>query len=149
MNAFESHIAGADRAAAARLTGTTSPYTADDDRPRPREQPCTVRRPEVSVLGSRSVVPRDKVARPPPNRFTHTLDADQPSWYDHHRPEGPPDGILPIGTALVLLVEADPYCGVVAPSGLHVAVHRARLQVLPHPPQPPPPGAGASWDDDA
>ncbi|MEW1909092.1 hypothetical protein AB0442_11595 [Kitasatospora sp. NPDC085895] len=122
---------------------------ADNDRPRPREQPYTVRRPEVSVLGSQSVVPRDNVVRPPPNRFTHTLDADGPYWYDHHRPEGPPDGILPAGTAVALLVEADRYCGVVTPSGLYVAVHRTHLRVLPHPPQPPPPGPGPGEEDDA
>ncbi|MGW6913854.1 hypothetical protein ACWGB8_08535 [Kitasatospora sp. NPDC054939] len=105
---------------------------ADNDPPQPEEgKPYRVRRPETSFLDSRSVVPRDNVVRPPPNRFTHTVTADQPYWYDSSTPGGPPDGIVPAGTAVVLLVRTGDRCRIVTPAGLYVAVACTHLRPLP------------------
>ncbi|MEU6236690.1 hypothetical protein [Kitasatospora sp. NPDC047058] len=117
---------------------------ADHDRPHHEDERYVVRRPEASVLDSQSVVPRDNVVRPPPNRFTHTLTADQPYWYDPNSPEGAPDGIIPAGTAVALLVRADDErCRVVTPAGLYVSVPCTRLRLLPDPPRPAPPDDAA------
>ncbi|MFD0280029.1 hypothetical protein ACFVHB_39955 [Kitasatospora sp. NPDC127111] len=112
---------------------------ADHDRSHPEDERYVVRRPEASVLDSQSVVPRDNVVRPPPNRFTHALTADQPFWYDPSAPEDAPDGVIPTGTAVALLVQTGDRCRVVTPAGLYVTVPCTRLRLLPDPPRPAPP----------
>ncbi|MER5353915.1 hypothetical protein ABT093_26720 [Kitasatospora sp. NPDC002551] len=124
---------------------------ADNDPPHRKNEPYAVRRPEASVLDSRAVVPRDNVVRPPPNQFTHTLITDQPYWYDHSSPGGPPDGTVPAGTPVALLIRTGDRCRAVTPTGLYVTVPCPQLRPLPGPHRdrsaPPDaaagPGAGA------
>jgi hypothetical protein len=98
---------------------------------RERSDDGRVLRPEYVVLGEEAVVPAANVVRPPPNRFTHELVADEPYYFDRpeHGPE--PDGVLPAGTKVVLLVQDNGSCRVVSGSGLYVRVRRASLRELP------------------
>ena len=90
-----------------------------------------MRRPETTVLDEEALVPERNLVRPPPNRFTHELVVDEPYRLD--RPGGPPDGVLPAGTRVVLLVEGPDRCRVVDGRGLYVEVRRASLRRLPEP----------------
>jgi hypothetical protein len=97
----------------------------------PAEEPGVIRRPDVSILADEALVPERNVVRPAPNRFTHELLADEPYRFD--RPERPnePDGVLPAGTQVVLLVEGGDSCRVVDGSGLYVEISRTHLRKLP------------------
>jgi hypothetical protein len=93
--------------------------------------PGTMLRPEASVLSDRALVPDRNLIRPAPNRFTHKLLADEPYRLDRPEPGDQPDGVLPAGTPVVLLVEGPDRCRVVDGSGLYVEVRRASLGKLP------------------
>ena len=92
--------------------------------------PGTMLRPEVSVLSEDAVVPERNVIRPPPNRFTHRLLVDEPYRFDLPAGADEPDGVLPAGTPVVLLVEGPDRCRVVDGRGLYVEVRRASLGKL-------------------
>jgi hypothetical protein len=98
---------------------------------RPPEEPGVILRPDVRVLADEALVPERNVVRPPPNRFTHELVADEPFRFDRPEPADEPDGILSAGTRVVLLVEDADGCRVVDSSGLYVAVRRSSLRKLP------------------
>jgi hypothetical protein len=102
---------------------------ADKDR-RSRERPV-VQRPEAVVLGEEALLPERNVVRPPPNRFTHELLADEPYRLDRPERSDKPDGVLPSGTRVVVLVEAPDHCRVVDGRGLYVEVRRDSLRELP------------------
>jgi hypothetical protein len=89
-----------------------------------------VLRPEYVVLGEGCLVPAANVVRPPPNRFTHELVADEPYQFDRSEQGSAPDGVLPAGTKVVLLVQDNGSCRVVSGSGLYVRVRRASLREL-------------------
>jgi hypothetical protein len=88
-------------------------------------------RPEPIVLGDDALVPDRHLIRPPPNRFTHELLNEEPFRFDRPEPAAEPDGVLPAGTQVVLLVEGPERCRVVDGSGLYVEVRRASLRKLP------------------
>jgi hypothetical protein len=90
-----------------------------------------MRRPDAVVLGEEALVPDRNVVRPPPNRFTHELRVDEPYRLDRPEHADGPDGIIPAGTPVVLLVEGDDRCRVVDGRGLYVEVRRASLRRLP------------------
>ncbi len=71
------------------------------------------------------------IIRPPPNRFTHELLADEPYRLDRSEDAGEPDGVFPAGTPVVLLVEGPDSCRVVDGDGLYVEVRRESLRKLP------------------
>ena len=87
-------------------------------------------RPEAVVLPENAVVPELNVVRPAPNRFTHELLVDEPYRFDPPGPTGEPDGVLPAGTPVVLLVEGPDRCRVVDGAGLYIEVRRASLRKL-------------------
>jgi hypothetical protein len=93
-------------------------------------------RPEMVILGDEVLVPRDNVVRPPPNRFTHELVVDEPYRFDRPEQTPRPDGVLPAGTRVVLLVEGDDRCRVVDGAGRYVQVRRDSLRELPGDPSP-------------
>jgi hypothetical protein len=90
-----------------------------------------VLRPEPVVLGDEALVPERNVIRPPPNHFTHELIVDEPYRFDRPEGTGEPDGVLPAGTPVVLLVDSPDRCRVVDGSGLYVEVRRGSLRKLP------------------
>lgn len=87
-------------------------------------------RPEPVVLGEEALVPDQNAVRPEPNRFTHELLVDEPYRFDRPEPSAEPDGMLPAGTPVVLMVEGPERCRVVDGSGLYVEVRRASLRPL-------------------
>jgi hypothetical protein len=93
--------------------------------------PGVILRPEAVVLGGEALIPESNIVRPVPNRFTHELVVDEPYHFDRPERSREPDGILPAGTPVVLLVEGDDRCRVVDGSGLSVEVRRASLRKLP------------------
>ena len=98
--------------------------------PPPDGDPEVVLRPEASVLADGALVPERNVVRPAPNRFTHQLRVDEPYRLDRCESPGEPDGVLPAGTPVALLVEGPDTCRVVDGSGLYVEVRRASLRKL-------------------
>jgi hypothetical protein len=89
-----------------------------------------VQRPEALVLGEEALLPERNVVRPPPNRFTHQLTVDEPYRLDRPERSAEPDGVLPAGTRVVLLVEGPERCRVVDGRGLYVEVRRDSLREL-------------------
>jgi hypothetical protein len=89
-------------------------------------------RPEAKVLGDEALVPAANLVRPPPNRFTHELAVDEPYRFDRPERAAEPDGLLPAGTPVAVLVESRERCRVVDGSGLYVEVRRTSLRELPH-----------------
>ncbi len=85
-------------------------------------------RPEAVVLGDEALVPPAHLVRPPPNRFTHELTVDEPYRFDRPGGGAGPEGVLPAGTPVVLLVEGDDRCRVVDGRGLYVEVRRSSLR---------------------
>jgi hypothetical protein len=100
------------------------------DEERPADEPGVILRPDVRVLRDEALVPEQNVVRPPPNRFTHELVAAEPYRFDRPARGEEPDGVLPAGTRVVLLVEDADGCRVVDGSGLYVAVSRTSLRKL-------------------
>jgi hypothetical protein len=88
-------------------------------------------RPESQVLGDKTLIPEANLVRPPPNRFTHELGVDEPYRLDRPERTAEPDGVLPAGTQVAVLVQLGDRCRVVDGSGLYVEVRRASLRDLP------------------
>ena len=87
-------------------------------------------RPPAEVLDKKALIPERNLVRPPPNHFTHELVADEPYHFDRPDQLDEPDGVLPAGTQVALLVAGDERCRVVAGNGLYVEVRRASLRKL-------------------
>jgi hypothetical protein len=86
-------------------------------------------RPEASVLPENSLVPAQNLISPPPNQFTHEVTRQLPFYYTTARESSAPDGHLPAGTKVVLLVDdGGERCRVVDGQGLYVEVERAGLK---------------------
>lgn len=80
-------------------------------------------RPEAVVLPESAAVPDENVIRPAPNQFTHELTRDEPFYFGGAQQGRTPDGELPAGTKVVLLVhDGGAYCRVVNGRGLYVEV---------------------------
>jgi hypothetical protein len=90
-------------------------------------------RPEAEVLGEGALVPDQHYVRPAPNRFSHELAVDEPYRFDRPERAADPDGVLPAGTRVLLLVDGPDRARVVDGSGLYVEVRRASLRELPAP----------------
>jgi hypothetical protein len=96
-----------------------------------RERPDEIgamRRPEFVVLPDEALVPDTNLIRPAPNHFTHELIHDEPYHFDREVATDRPDGVLPAGTPVAVLVEGDEICRVADASGLYVEVHGANLR---------------------
>jgi hypothetical protein len=87
-------------------------------------------RPEAHVLPESSLVPAQNLISPPPNQFTHELTRQLPFFYNTARQSPEPDGHLPAGTKVVLVVDDGEHCRVVDGPGLYVEVERAGLKQL-------------------
>jgi hypothetical protein len=89
-------------------------------------------RPQAEVLAPADLIPSANLIRPAPNCFTHETVRDQPYYYDSGEVGRSPDGTLPKGAQVVLLVYGGgTYCRVVDARGLYVAVEYAGLAALP------------------
>lgn len=88
-------------------------------------------RPEAKVLPKESLVPRESLIRPPPNRFTHVTVARTPFSYAGARPSETEDGSLATGTKVVLLrTEDDDRACVVDGNGLYIVVPSTSLRPI-------------------
>ena len=88
-------------------------------------------RPDPMVLAEEALIPGHNLVHPPPTRFTHELTADEPYRYD--RPKagaGEPDGVLPAGTPVVLMVDGRERSRVVDGQGRYIDVRTASLREL-------------------
>jgi len=99
--------------------------------PEPDHDAGMMLRPDATVLGDEALVPASNLVRPAPNRFTDELVVDEPYWFDRAGRACGPDGVLPAGTPVVVLVEGADRCRVVDGNGLYVEVRRASLRKLP------------------
>ena len=88
-------------------------------------------RPEAKVLPKESLVPRESLIRPPPNRFTHVTVARIPFSYAGPRHSETEDGSLATGTKVVLLrTEDDDRACVVDGNGLYIVVPSTSLRPI-------------------
>ena len=86
-------------------------------------------RPKSVVLSDSAILPEKNLIKPRPNQFTHELSQAQPYYYSRPEGEAAPDGELPEGAQLVLMVyEGGPYCRVVDSQGLYVETKYAGLR---------------------
>ena len=87
-----------------------------------------MRRPVPQVLPDEALIPAANLVRPPPNRFTHELTVDQPYRLDPANEQ--PDGLLPAGSLVVLLVDEGARSRVVTPAGLYVVIPTTSIRPL-------------------
>lgn len=91
--------------------------------------PGRILRPKVKVLRRSALVPRGRVVKPAPSKFTHELKKSQPYYYA--RGNGDPDGKFAAGTRVVLLTYDGGEFGWVADGqGLHVETAYKGLRPL-------------------
>lgn len=89
-------------------------------------------RPEAVVLPERAIVPDKNIIAPAPNQFTHELTRPQPFYFAEAGQGRPPDGELPEGARVVLLVhDGGSYCRVADGRGLYVELEFDALKRLP------------------
>jgi hypothetical protein len=87
-------------------------------------------RPEFVVVPDEALVPDANIIRPAPNRFTHEVIDDELYHFDRDGATDRPDGVLPAGTPVVVLVEGEELWRVADASGLYIEVHRTNLRAL-------------------
>jgi hypothetical protein len=87
-------------------------------------------RPNAVVLPDSAQVPERNVVKPPPNRFTHEVVAEQPYYYMGVDQAAPPDGKFAIGAHVVLLRHDAGECWVADERGLYVATSCGGLRAL-------------------
>lgn len=90
-----------------------------------------VLRPAPVVLPDDAIIPPHNLVRPAPTRFTHELVVDEPYRFDRPRPRDEPDGVLPAGTPVVVLVDGAERSRVVDSAGRYVEVRTSSLRALP------------------
>ena len=88
-------------------------------------------RPEPVILPESAAIPEKNLVLPAPNQFTHEVTRRQPYYFSSAREGGPPNGELPEGAKVVLLVhDGGPHCRVVNEEGLYVEVECDALKKL-------------------
>ncbi|MFC1835092.1 hypothetical protein ACFL2Q_10190 [Thermodesulfobacteriota bacterium] len=88
-------------------------------------------RPEPEILHESALVPEGNFISPPPNQFTHEVIRTLPYYYASMREDKSPDGQLPAGRRVVLLVyEGGTHCRVVDEKGLYVEIEYGGLTKL-------------------
>jgi hypothetical protein len=87
-----------------------------------------VKRPDLSILDDRSVIPDANLISPPPNRFSHAVAHDQPFFWEEPEAGEKPAGTFEAGHRLLLVrEEEDGWCRVVDGQGLYVVTALASL----------------------
>ena len=87
-------------------------------------------RPPAVVLGADALVPERHLIDPPPNRFTHTLAADQPYRFDQAKDHANAGGVLPAGTRVLVISEGPESSRVADHAGLYVEVPNSSLRPI-------------------
>ena len=88
-------------------------------------------RPRAVVLPENATVPERNLIVPAPNQFTHELTRPQPFSFTGVQQAASPDGELPAGTKVVLLVyDGGRYCRVADGQGLYVEIEHDSLRAL-------------------
>jgi hypothetical protein len=86
-------------------------------------------RPDAIVLPEDAVVPDKNIIKPAPNQFTHELARPQSFYFTAAQQGRPPDGELPQGTKVVLLIhDGGSYCRIADGQGLYVEVEYDALK---------------------
>jgi hypothetical protein len=111
-----------------------TPDEAPDEAPGQVPEARVVLRPDVVVLRDEALLPASNVVRPAPARLTHELVVDEPYHLDRAERGPQPDGVLPAGTRVAVLLAGEDRCRVVDARGLAVDVRRASLRALPEEP---------------
>jgi hypothetical protein len=111
-----------------------TPDGAPDGTPELAPDARAVLRPDVVVLRDEALLPASNVVRPAPARLTHELVVDEPYRLDRAGRGPQPDGVLPAGTRVAVLVAGEDRCRVVDARGLAVDVRRVSLRALPEEP---------------
>lgn len=88
-------------------------------------------RPEPMVLPESATIPARNRIVPAPDQFTHEVTRRQPFYFTSAQQGEPPNGELPAGEKVVLLVhDGGPFCRVADGKGLYVEVEHAALRKL-------------------
>lgn len=96
----------------------------------PKPMEYRVLRPESVVLPEDALIPPPNLVRPAPTRFTHELLIAEPYWFDRPGQRDEPDGVLPAGTPVVVLVDGAERSRVVDGAGRYVEVRTGSLRTL-------------------
>jgi hypothetical protein len=87
-------------------------------------------RPKPVILPESAQLPNRNVLRPPPNKFSHRIEAEQPYYLTGVDEAAPPAGSFAAGTKVLLLREEDGECWVADVRGLYVAIRCDGLRPL-------------------
>jgi hypothetical protein len=88
-------------------------------------------RPKAEVLPESALVPDRNLIRPPPDRFTHEVVAEQPYYYRAPGRRAAPAGRFAAGTrVLVLSHDGGAFCHVVDGQGLRVVTAHKGLRPI-------------------
>jgi hypothetical protein len=79
-------------------------------------------RPKSVILPESAQLPERNVLRPPPNRFSHIVDGEQPYYFTGVDERVRPAGYFSSGTKVLLLRQDSTECWVANCRGLYVAI---------------------------
>jgi hypothetical protein len=79
-------------------------------------------RPKSVVLPESAQPPDRNLLRPPPNQFSHLIEAEQPYYFNGVTETAPPAGCFSAGTRVLLLRQDNRECWVADGRGLYVAI---------------------------
>jgi hypothetical protein len=89
-----------------------------------------IKRPAVTILSDRSLIPPANLIAPPPNRFSHATTRAQPYFWSEEALDEPPAGTFEADLRVLLLRDDGRYARVVDEHGLYVLVELAGLSPI-------------------
>lgn len=88
-------------------------------------------KPKAVVLNEGALVPEENLISPPPNQFTHELTRTEPFYFREAAKDSAPDGELPEGTRVLLMVyDGGTYCRIADEQGLYVELQYSSLKKI-------------------
>ena len=89
-----------------------------------------MKRPAVTVLSDRSLIPPANLISPPPNRFSHATTHELPYFWSEEALDEAPAGTFEADLRVLLLREDGRYARVVDERGLYAIVELAGLSPI-------------------